>query len=215
MIQNSDITRGIYDMNIKKLIPRGADVTRTMNLWGNPIKILGNDVKNIYKKSSSKDDIISCEVNKLMPNKYTFHDIYKTQTKSKSYFKSFDNNINNKNKKNEINNNTKFFLTTYDDIFTNFSKNTKTKTFYNKSSLSINDIHTPSKANTFYDVLNQKKITLDKSTINDIDDMKMSKTYNKFSYTKPKNFFEYLKKKETINDDNNIIIKYMINIITL
>ena len=208
VIQNSDITRGIYDMNIKKLIPRGADVTRTMNLWGNPIKILGNDVKNIYKKSSSKDDIISCEVNKLMPNKYTFHDIYKTQTKSKSYFKSFDNNINNKNKKNEINNNTKFFLTTYDDIFTNFSKYTKTKTFYNKSSLSINDIHTPSKANTFYDVLNQKKITLDKSTINDIDDMKMSKTYNKFSYTKPKNFFEYLKKKETINDDNNIIIKY-------
>ena len=61
LINNAAISRGIYDMTVKKLIPRGADVSPTMNLWGSPFKIIGNEVFDVYKKSTSKDDVGICE----------------------------------------------------------------------------------------------------------------------------------------------------------
>ena len=79
VIRNKDISQGIYDMNVKKLIPKGADVSLTMNIWGSPVKIIGNDVKNTYKKCSSRDEVAPGELNKLKPNKYNLQDFYKTQ----------------------------------------------------------------------------------------------------------------------------------------
>ena len=128
VINNEDISRGIYDMNIKKLIPRDADVSPTMNLWGNPFKIIGKNVKNIYKKTSSKDDIGLCEINRLIPNKYTVNEIYQKN--------------NNKNKNKDLNNN-KLFLTTNNDFhLPNLEKllNNKNKTMYNINNSNIDNI---------------------------------------------------------------------------
>ena len=127
VINNEDISRGIYDMNIKKLIPRDADVSPTMNLWGNPFKIIGKNVKNIYKKTSSKDDIGLCEINRLIPNKYTVNEFYQKN--------------NNKNKNKDLNNN-KLFLTTNNDFhLPNLEKllNNKNKTMYNINNSNIDN----------------------------------------------------------------------------
>ena len=127
VINNEDISRGIYDMNIKKLIPRDADVSPTMNLWGNPFKIIGKNVKNIYKKTSSKDDIGLCEINRLIPNKYSVNEFYQKN--------------NNKNKNKDLNNN-KLFLTTNNDFhLPNLEKllNNKNKTMYNINNSNIDN----------------------------------------------------------------------------
>ena len=115
VINNEDISRGIYDMNIKKLIPRGADTSPTMNLWGNPLRVMGNEVKKIYKKISSKDDIALCEINKLNPNRYTINEFYKTKP-----IKIISKNENRN----------KFFITTNENDFDKMI-NMKSKTMYN------------------------------------------------------------------------------------
>ena len=127
VINNEDISRGIYDMNIKKLIPRDADVSPTMNLWGNPFKIIGKNVKNIYKKTSSKDDIGLCEINRLIPNKYTVNEFYQKN--------------NNKNKNKDLNNNKIFFTTNNDFHLPNLEKllNNKNKTMYNINNSNIDN----------------------------------------------------------------------------
>ena len=191
IINNEDISRGIYDMNVKKLIPRGADVSPSMNIWGNPFKIIGKEVKNIYKKNSSKEDIALCEKNRLIPNKYTINEFYQKNLK-----KNFSKNINETYSDIDFNKN-KFFVTTDNFYFQNLKQllNTKNKTMYN-----IN------KANTFYDLVNQQKIYI--NDINNINnDNKFSKTFYKSNY---KNIFlkfaDYIKH---IDMTNNIIIKYI------
>ena len=150
VINNEDISRGIYDMNIKKIIPRGADVSPTMNLWGNPFKILGRGVKNIYKKNSGKDDVALSEINRLIPNKYTINEFYQMQPIIPNHKKYFSKNKKNSISNTEFNyNNNKFYSTTNGFNFPNFEKllNLKNNPIYN----------TVNKANTFYDILNQKK----------------------------------------------------------
>ena len=199
VINNEDISRGIYDMNIKKLIPRGADVSPTMNLWGNPFKILGRGVKNIYKKNSGKDDVALSEINRLIPNKYTINEFYQMQPIIPNHKKYFSKNKKNSISNTEFNyNNNKFYSTTNGFNFPNFEKllNLKNNPIYN----------TDNKANTFYDILNQKKINIydnDKIINNNI---KYSKT---FYQTRPKNillkFCDFIK---NIDMKDNIIIKY-------
>ena len=178
-------------MNVKKLIPRGADVSPSMNIWGNPFKIIGKEVKNIYKKNSSKEDIALCEKNRLIPNKYAINEFYQKNLK-----KNFSKNINETYSDIDFNKN-KFFVTTDNFYFQNLKQllNTKNKIMYN--------INT---ANTFYDLVNQQKIYI--NDINNINnDNKFSKTFYKSNY---KNIFlkfaDYIKH---IDMTNNIIIKYI------
>ena len=104
VIRNKDISLGIYDLNVKKLIPKGADVTLSMNIWGSPMKISGKNVKSTYKKSSSKDEVASGDLNKLSSIQYNKDEFYKTQPLSTG-FKM------NKNVKNMKNMTTTSFLT--------------------------------------------------------------------------------------------------------
>ena len=228
VINNDDISRGIYDMNIKKLIPKGVDVSPTMNLWGNPLKITGNEVKNVYKKDSSQNDVAPGEINRLIPNKYSINQFYRTQPAFiiKKY-NSFNknklnlnlNNINEKEKGNKFNTN-KLFITTEDNLFNDFGKiiSFGNKTLKNiKTNINLK-LNTPNniKANTFYDVASQKKISIPNikelnqkvlKTNNSNISSKPSKTFYKtFSnFSSHKNFNNYLK---NIDMKNNIIIKY-------
>ena len=159
LINNAAITRGIYDMTVKKLIPRGADVSPTMNLWGSPFKIIGNEVFDVYKKSTSKDDVGICETNRLIPNKYNINEFYRTQPliNQKKYFSQ--NKMNDKVDYNYNYKKNNIFITTNDDNIFNRNENiinNKNRTMYNYlTDLNLrtkNDI----KAKTFYDVLSQK-----------------------------------------------------------
>ena len=215
LINNAAVTRGIYDMSVKKLIPRGADVSPTMNLWGNPFKIIGNEVFDLYKKSSSKDDIEICETNRLIPNKYSINEMYKTQpiVNQKKYFSQnkIKENENYNYKKNNI------FLTTNDYIFNRneniIFKNRNMLNYMTDFNLnSKNDI----KAKTFYDVLNQKKMTfsnIDESRNKELNNNKnikpkLSRTFynSSFKSIKIKNFSDYIK---NIDMKNNLLIKYI------
>ena len=200
VINNEDISRGIYDMNIKKLIPRGADTSPTMNLWGNPLRVMGNEVKKIYKKISSKDDIALCEINKLNPNRYTINEFYKTKP-----IKIISKNENRN----------KFFITTNENDFDKMI-NMKSKTMYNNKPY-INLFTTNNtnnlKANTFYDLINQKKVIIKNTNdINNRNNLLLSKTFyksntdnNLIDIKKPKKFSEYIK---NIEMKENIILKF-------
>ena len=197
IIKKSDILRGIYDMNIKKLIPRDADVSPMINLWGNPLKIIGNETKNIYKKNTSKNDVALSEINRLMPNKYSLNDFYKTQPHISNIKKNFN----------------KLFLTTNDDnnndndTLNNFNNllNTKNKTMYNNNNIN-------SKENIFYDISNQKKIAISENNNNNINSTdniksKYSKTFYRTSINmkKVRKFYGFIK---NLDMKNNLIIKY-------
>ena len=219
LINNAAISRGIYDMSVKKLIPKGADVSPTMNLWGNPFKIIGNEVFDLYKKSTSKDDVGICETNRLIPNKYNINEFYRTQPliNQKKYFSQNKTNekvdYNYNYKKNNI-----FITTNYEQIFNRNENiiNTKNRTMYNYlTDLNLrtkNDI----KAKTFYDVLNQKKMTFsnnDELSSKELKNNKnikhkLSRTFynNSFKSIKRKNFNDYIK---DIDMENNLIIKYV------
>ena len=106
VIRNKDISLGLYDMNVKKLIPKGADVTLTMKMWGHPLKITGKEVKNAYKKCSSRDEVASGELNKIKPNKYSLQEFYKTQPTLNKNKKN--KNIQNMTTNSFLNNNTKY-----------------------------------------------------------------------------------------------------------
>ena len=232
LINKGDLTRGIYDMNVKKLIPRDADVSPSLNLWGNPFKITGNEVTDLYKKTSSKDDIGFCEINKLVPNKYNLNEFYKTQPisiKHKKYFSENKYELNEDNKDKNYKNKNNLFITTDDYSFNDINKNKndmnniniKNKTMYNihnnKNKLNlnlktVNDI----KSKTFYDLINQKKIFIsDNKEINigelnnNINNIKprFSKTFYKTSLktSKKGTFSDFIK---NLDKKNNIIIKY-------
>ena len=213
IIRNKDISLGIYDMNVKKLIPKGADVALTMNLGGNPLKIMGKEAKNVYKKSSSRDEIAPGELNKLKPTKYTFQEFYKTQpilnnfnqnksTKNMTTNSFFNNNIysfsphNTSNSiyskyrnipTNEKDNNV---FITEDSQFTESIKSRKTfndlkiyETNYESTHKSEKDY----RANTFYDLLNQNKFCY---INNNTSQNKNSKDFsNNYNYTS--NSFNY------------------------
>ena len=184
-------------MNIKKLIPRDADVSPMINLWGNPLKIIGNETKNIYKKNTSKNDVALSEINRLMPNKYFLNDFYKTQPHISNIKKNFN----------------KLFLTTNDDnnndndTINNFNNllNTKNKTMYNNNNIN-------SKENILYDITNQKKITISENNNNNINSTdniksKYSKTFYRTSINmkKVRKFYGFIK---NLDMKNNLIIKY-------
>ena len=230
VIRNKDISLGIYDMNVKKLIPKGADTTLTMSLWGNPIKITGKEVKNIYKKCSSKDEVASGELNKLKPSKYSLQEFYKTQPIFNNFNKnkniknmtttSFLNNNNNKYSLSpNITSNRGFFTKNKDNIFITedspFNNNSRNKKTTNNLKIYGTDYKDNKndenlRANTFYDILNQKKIIYPnnnkKNSIdfsNNFDSQNLS-NYNNNSKNK-NNFYKYI---NDINLKNNYIIKY-------
>ena len=186
VINNEDISRGIYDMNIKKLIPRDADVSPTMNLWGNPFKIIGKNVKNIYKKNSGKDDIAFSEINRMIPNKYTVNEFY---------------HKNNTKNNNDLNNN-KFFLTTNNDFYLpNLDKllNDKNKTMYNINNNINNNMNNNIKySKTFYRTNYTKKIFLKFSYfIKNIDmDNNTIIKYIDFKLIKDPDFINFQKQNE-------------------
>ena len=201
IINKGDISRGIYDMNVKKLIPRDADVSPSLDLWGNPFRITGNEVKDLYKKTSSKDDIGYCEINRLVPNKYNLNEFYKTQPILK-----YNKNNNNKNN---------LFITTDDYSFNNLKNNAniRNKTMYNdKTKLNLNlNLKTTNdiKSKTFYDLINQKKIfATDDKEINirelNNNNIKIKPRFSQTFYN-TKNFSDFIK---NVDKKNNIIIKF-------
>ena len=124
IIRNKDISLGIYDMNVKKLIPKGADVSLTMNIWGSPIKVSGNNIKKTYKKFSSRDEVAPGELNKMKPNNYNLQDFYKTQP--------IVNNLKNSKKAK--------YMSTDSFIRNNYSLSPKKKTFNERFSNYKNEI---------------------------------------------------------------------------
>ena len=183
VIRNKDIKLGIYDMSVKKLIPKGADVSLTMNMLGHPLKITGKEVKNTYKKCSSKDEVAPGELNKLIPSKYSLQDFYKTQPifdefkkKKISKILSTDSFLSRKNKNkyslspttsnigftsyktNAINENidkNNIFITE-NSLFSSTTKNRNLKIYDNNFG---NNYEEDLRPNTFYDILNQNKFS--------------------------------------------------------
>ena len=223
IITNKDISLGIYDMNVKKLIPKGADVSLTMSLWGNPLKISGKNVKSTYKKSSSKDEVASGELNKLTANKYNLEEFYKTQPILNKKSKSLSSNIflNSKNDYSFYPNNTynKGFKTYKENI--NDDKTDRDNLFITDDSsllkLNTNDTSnfgnktkysTNYKLNSFYDIKDQKKFnytSYNKKMNKDFSNNFNSKKLQKFDKNKRKSFYKYIR---TIDMKDNLIIKY-------
>lgn len=231
VIRNKDISLGIYDLNVKKLIPKGADVTLTMNMWGSPLKISGKNVKSTYKKCSSKDEVASGDLNKLSSIQYNKDEFYKTQPPSTG-FKL------NKNVKNMKNMTTTSFLTSrkghsstlfrrstnYKDYWT--EKSTKENFFitddstsnlnstrikknvtdnnFGKTQYNINPV-----SKTFYDTGNNKKFNYtyyDKRFNKDFSNNFNSRNLYTSRRTIKKSFYNYIK---NLSMKDNFLIKYL------
>ena len=212
IIRNKDVSLGIYDMNVKKLIPKGADVTLAMTMWGNPIKIMGKEVKNTYKKCSSKDDVATGQLNRIKPSKFNLKEFYKTQpvlsianTNSKSILNKTNNSFSNKiNYSFSPYNTSNTIFSKYKNVSTNNKDNNNVfitedsqltesiksrKTF---SNLKINDTNFETnnknekniKANTFYDILNQNKFCYINNNTDNSSQNKNSEDFgNNYNYT--------------------------------
>ena len=227
VINNTDISRGIYDMNTKKLFPRDVDLSPVMSLWGSPLKITGNEVKNMYKKGSTKNDIAPSEINRIIPNKYSINKFYRTHPifYRKKYASSLNkpkinidiDNIN-KEKENYFNKDkNNVFITTGDYDFNNFEKfmNNKTRNMhYNKTNFNFNS----NPINTYYNNINinQKKLPFSNNKENNTNDImndlnnnqKPYKTFYRTSinFKRHNNFNAYIK---NIDMKNNTIIKFI------
>ena len=224
IIRNKDISLGIYDMNDKKLIPKGADVSLTMNMWGSPVKIIGNNVKRTYKKCSSRDEVAPGELNKLKSNNYNLQDFYKTQPilnnlkKNKNVHKhmSTDNFIKNKYSLSPKNDTYSGIFNNYKDLLVTYNNNIKDNIFITEDSLSdlgsrnkesFNNVNiygsymdnsNRSNSNMFYDVYNQKKFSY---TYNNIQNQRNSEDFsNYFDSNNLTNFRYNFKKKKTFYD---------------
>jgi hypothetical protein len=154
-----------------------------MNMLGHPLKITGKEVKNTYKKCSSKDEVAPGELNKLIPSKYSLQDFYKTQPifdefkkKKISKIMSTDSFLSRKNKNeyslsptvsnigfksyktNAINENidkNNIFITE-NSLFSSTTKNRNLKIYDNNFG---NNYEEDLRPNTFYDILNQNKFS--------------------------------------------------------
>ena len=212
IIRNRDISLGIYDMNVKKLIPKGADVTLTMNMWGNPMIITGKEVKNTYKKSSRKDEVAPGDLNKLKPNKYTLQEFYKTQPIFKDYKKNQNMTTNSfMNKKLYPNKNIdkkNMFLTESSSFLNKKKSFNNLEIKYDNLEDNNNDLET--KTNNFNDIINDNKYnsTYYYSNQNSQDFSHNFDSQNFYTFYKSKEqnkFYNYIK---NLNMKNNYLIKY-------
>ena len=231
VIRNKDISLGIYELNVKKLIPKGADVSLTMNMWGSPMKISGKNVKNTYKKCSSKDEVASCDLNKLGSIQYNPDEFYKTQPLSTGF--KMNKNVKNMknmtttsfltNKKEHSNTlfrrstNYKDYLTdnsTKDNIFiTDDSTSNLNSTRIKKNVTDSNFGKTKYNANpiskTFYNIGNNNKFNYsyyDKKINKDFYNNYNSRNLYTSRRTIKKSFYNYIK---GISMKDNLLIKYL------
>ena len=157
LIQRKDINSGVYDMFVKKLIPKGVDVTPIMNMDGTPIKITKNNLNKIYKKVSNKEEIGSVEVNGFHPNLYSLNTFYGQKFFNKKKIKkepSFKNRFKLK-QKNLVLTDTNFYPKTIDDKLV-----LRRQTFYQLEN---------QKENLFGKAFNKSKLYNDLININNED----------------------------------------------
>ena len=199
-IRNKDLSLGLYEMINIGLVPRGADVSPSLKIGGNPFNITSRDVKNAYKKCSTRDEIANGNLNKV--KNFCVDDFYNLQPINKSKSKTFFN-TNNLNYKNEN-------IKTYNNGF------------YNKFFL------TGTNMNSYPDVKNQKDVkynTFNNIHLNNINlttnETFNSTKYNKTNYTTNNTniditdnraFYNYI--KNTSMKNNHVLKYYYFELIT-
>ena len=197
-----------------------------MNQWGSPMKITGKEIKNTYKKNSSKDEVLSGELNKVFPNKYKYNlqEFYKTQqlfnrikknekiqnmTTSNGFInknifsisQKTDSTSNENSEKNNI-------FVTEDSTFNNNARKTFNNfKLYNINNLENNNNDLDLKSNTFYDnYLQNKYNNIYNNSKSNNQDFSNNFDYQELSNSKEKNkFYDYIK---NISMKNNYLIKY-------
>lgn len=192
IIRNKDMKKGLYDLINKGYIPKGADVTPSLNKEGNPFSITSKDIFYKYKKSKEKDEIENSSLNRMKYTpEYNMNVFYKTyQPLYKKIELNKNNSCSNVNSKREIKFNKNVFITSEE------------KKFNKNNSDIINNILVK-KADSQNDYFISKNIKFSNNLFNKLKPYPFN-NYNKYITDEKETFYEYIK-NINLEEDNKIL----------
>ena len=192
IIRNKDMQKGLYDLINKGYIPKGADVTPSLNNEGNPFRITSKDIFYKYKKSKEKDEIENSSLNRLKYTpEYNMNVFYKTyQPLYKKIELNKNNSCSNINNKREPKFNRKVFITSEE------------KKINKNNSDIINDIFVR-KDDSQNDSFVSKNIKFSNNLFNKLKPYSFN-NYNKYITDEKETFYEYIK-NINLEEDNKIL----------
>ena len=182
IIRNKDMQKGLYDLINKGYIPKGADVTPSLDKDGNPFSVTSKDVFYKYKKSKDKDQIENASFNRLKYTpEYYMNMFYKTY---QPLYKKIELNKNNNSSKN-------IFVTSQGKKF-------------KKNNSDINNDIIIKKTDNHNEYIVSKNIKFSNNLFNKLKPYSFNN--NKYKADEKEEFYDYMKNMKL--EENSKIIKF-------